>query len=219
MPVMPEQPDPSSPSPDDLPPSELASGSPWKFQIAQSSSSSSSYVSSSSRGLVVTVGLGAGAPESDVTPVAGDGPEVGLPGVASDAPLTPADLPGDVAPVPPGAVAGLPTGSVTPEETPGSVVMVTGAPGAIVVVARSTTELALRLPTDSGAPEARIPTFAATAPVAAVTSTAVAPANVRARCLFMNRNLRAPSEAETPRRVKVRQSHRLMYRNRASLSP
>jgi hypothetical protein len=129
------------------------------------------------------------------------------------------DVPDDAAPFRSGTVAGLPAEFDTAVETPGSVVMITGAPGAVVVVARSTTELALRLPTGLDEPALRIPTFAATAPVAAVTSTAVAPANVRARCLFMNRKLRGPREAGTPRKVKVRQSHRSIRRDRASLSP
>jgi hypothetical protein len=76
-------------------------------------------------------------------------------------------------------------------EAPDSTATFTGAPGATVVVAKPTTELALRFPTDFGAPDPRIPTFAAMAPVAAVTRMAVAPAKVSARCLFMNRNLRA----------------------------
>jgi hypothetical protein len=106
-------------------------------------------------------------------------------------PFDPIAVPGfEFVPVP--DAADPPGTTAEPAETSGSATTFTGAPGATVVVAKSATELALRFPTDFGAPDPRIPTFAAMAPVAAVTRMAVAPAKVSARCLFMNRNLRAP---------------------------
>ena len=65
-------------------------------------------------------------------------------------------------------------------------------------VASWATLAALSLPTGLAAPTLRMPTFAATAPLAAVTKIAVAPAKVSARCLFMrttveNRNPTTPS--------------------------
>ena len=73
-------------------------------------------------------------------------------------------------------------------------------------VASCETFAALSLPTGFAAPTLRIPTLAATAPLAAVTKMAVAPAKVRARCLFMTETLETPRPSVASRRVKNWQS-------------
>ena len=116
-----------------------------------------------------------------------------------------------------------PTSAVdTPPPDLGTTIVVgSGAPGAIGVapmvvagaatatvgrVESSATFDALRLPTGFWLPEFRMPTFAATAPLAAVTMMAVAPAKVRATRLFMGPTVGIARPAPPPRTVKRWQS-------------
>jgi hypothetical protein len=135
---------------------------------------------------VETVGEGAGAV---VVTVGGTvGFTVGTVGL-DDPPGVDPD-PSDRGAVAPAVVAGVPPDC---SGAGGSVagVTATGAAGWTVgCVASSDTDAAFNAPTGFWEPTLRIPTLAATAPLAAVTTIAAAPAKERARCLFMCRTVR-----------------------------
>jgi hypothetical protein len=77
---------------------------------------------------------------------------------------------------------------------------------AVLGVANSATFAAVNWPAGFDAPALSIPTLAATAPLAAVTMMAAAPATVSARCLFMSMTVDTRNPTTPSRRVKKRQS-------------
>lgn len=101
-----------------------------------------------------------------------------------------------------GAVATKSTGELCDSVT-GVAAVAAGAP---LGVANWLTLAALNCPAGFDAPTLTIPTLAATAPLAAVTKTAAAPATVSARCLFMTLTVETATPTPASRTVKNWQS-------------
>ena len=166
-------------------------------------------------GLVVTVEVGeattcvVGEAEPEGEPLGVDAPDEG-------SPRTPDTLSEDelfdgevaVAPEPDGefAAADGANGVAAPDWSTGPLPEAAEAAWAVLGVASCATLAAVSCPTGFEAPTLRIPTLAATAPLAAVTKMAVAPAKVSARCLFMALTVETAPPTQPSRMVKNWQS-------------
>jgi len=141
---------------------------------------------------------------------AADWPLTAIDETSAPATAEPDEAEFDAGPAPP-AGAGTPT---TAPGTPGSLPTTAVSAEALAVVAAraplgcasSATLAMLNWPADLDAPTLSTPTFAATAPPAAVTMIAAAPATVRAKCLFMDQTVETRNPVTPSRKVKKRQS-------------
>jgi hypothetical protein len=139
-----------------------------------------------------------------------DKPLGALDALSDDEPLDDAAGGDAVAPDPDGGVAAAFVDPACTKGSDGSTVPAdedADAVRATFGVASSETLAALSCPTGFEAPTLRSPTLAATAPLAAVTKMAVAPAKVSARCLFMAPTVGTALPTQPSRMVKNWQSH------------